>query len=74
MTSMVDKRRIVAFRYGEHNTTWIEKVRGMDDNQVIAIYLRMMEEASKPPKPSKPKAPPQPTKKESDDGGQDTLF
>ena len=59
-------RNFVSNYYGEDNMTWQEKVARMNDEQVIAIFHRMIEE--------KPKPPPPPEEKEKPDDDNPTLF
>lgn len=64
-------RNFVANRYGEENLNWQEQVSRMGDDQVMAIYFRMIEEK---PKPSEPPPPLDPPEIKADDSDSPTLF
>lgn len=64
-------RNFVANRYGEDNLKWQARVAEMPDDQVMAIFYRMVEEKPKP-KPEPPPLSPPEIKEESDDPP--TLF
>lgn len=53
MTDMIEKIEIVAAMYD--NDTWRTRVQGMDDAQIIAIYLRFIENPITP-RPETPEA------------------
>lgn len=64
-------RNFVSLRYGERAIKWIAHVAEMPDDQVMAIYFRMVEEKPKP-KPEPPPISPPEIKEDSDDPP--TLF